>query len=313
MGTSLGVLLKKSDVELVTRNCAHVDAINACGASIVGDVNKTVRLKACLPSQMTGEYDVIIFAVKQRESACAAQFLLPFLKKDGCIVTVQNGLPEESLAEVFSADNVYGCTLSWGAEIVQPGVVSVTSKAGFRLGLGSYGKGSRLFELVSLFSFAGEVTVGDLNELRFAKLAVNASFSTLSAISGLDFYTISKKYKKYALALIREVFLVARACGCKKLPQNGHDLFAVFGNAFSKLLLPVAMKPYRETRSGMLRDIQAGRRCDVDYVAGAVIRKAEEAGLNLPLMQAAVSLVHDVENGLAEIAPDTILLLKEGI
>ena len=145
-------------------------------------------------------------------------------------------------------------------------------------------------------------------EIRFAKLAVNAAFSTLSAVSGLTFYELSKKYKALTLALMREVLAVAKAYGCTRLPLNGHDLFKIFGGRFAKLLLPAAFRAYRETRSGMLRDIRAGKRCDVDFVAGAAVKAGQAVGVPTPMLERAVALVHDVENGLAEIAPDTLKL-----
>ena len=61
----------------------------------------------------------------------------------------------------------------------------------------------------------------------------------------------------------------------------------------------------------MLRDIHAGRRCDVDFVAGAAVRAGRDCGVPTPLMERAVALVHDVENGIAEIAPETLRLLQE--
>ena len=311
MGTSLGVLLDEMSLDFVTHNAAHAEAMNRDGAIIEGALTKCVKVRAKLPSEMEGQYDIVILAVKQRENHAASIFLKPFLKEDGALVTVQNGLPERELAEVFGKDRVYGCALSWSAETVRPGVVRVTSDTGFHLALGAYGKGERLEELAPLFAHAGTLTVGDLAEIRFAKLAVNASFSTLSAISGLTFYELAKKHRTLSLALIREVLAVAKGCGCEKLPLNGHDLFKVFGGKFAKILLPIAMRSYKETRSGMLRDIQAGRRCDVDFVAGAAVRAGRDCGVPTPLMERAVALVHDVENGIAEIAPETLRLLQE--
>ncbi len=311
MGTSLGVLLDEMSLDFVTHNAAHAAAMNRNGAIIEGALTKCTKVRAKLPSEMEGQYDIVILAVKQRENHAASLFLKPFLKEDGVLVTVQNGLPERELAEVFGKDRVYGCTLSWSAETVRPGVVRVTSDTGFHLALGAYGKGGRMDDLAPLFAHAGTLTVGDLAEIRFAKLVVNASFSTLSAISGLTFYELAKKHRALSLALIRETLAVAKTCGCEKLMLNGHDLFKVFGGKFAKILLPVAMKAYKETRSGMLRDIQAGRRCDVDFVAGAAVRAGRDCGVPTPLMERAVALVHDVENGIAEIAPETLRLLAE--
>ena len=311
MGTSLGVLLDEMSLEFVTHNRAHAEAMNQGGAIIEGALTKCAKVRAKLPSEMSGQYDLVILAVKQRENRAAALFLKPFLKENGALVTVQNGLPEAGLAEVFGADRVYGCTLSWSAETVRPGVVRVTSETGFHLALGAYGKGALLDELAPLFAHAGTLTVGNLSELRYAKLAINAAFSSLSAISGLTFYEIAKKHRSIALALIREVIAVAKANGCRTLPLNGHYLMKVFGGKFAKLLLPYAMKNYKETRSGMLRDILAGKRCDVDFVAGAAVQAGKQCGVPTPMLERAVSLVHDVENGIAEIAPETLRLFAQ--
>ena len=310
MGTSLGAALSKAGVpvELVSRNAAHVEALRTRGAVLSGSVSMTVPVTAMLPEEMAGKYDIIFLAIRQRGNREAAQRLLPFLKEDGALVSVQNGLPERALSEVFGADRVYGCALSWGAERIAPGEIQMTGGS-FAFSLGAFGAGKKCSEIAALLKRAGDVTVGDLQELRYAKLAVNAAFSTLSVISGLTFGELASRHKRLALGLMREVFSVARAAGCRKLPLRGHDLFRVFSGPWAGLLLPVAMKPYKETRSGMLKDLEAGRRTDVDYVAGAAVDESGRLGVETPLLESAVSMVHDIENGLAEIAPETLQLL----
>lgn len=312
MGTSFGALLSGAGVpcELVSRNEAHVSALRKGGARLIGcGINKSVSVTALTPREMTGEYDVIFLAAKQRENGAIARFLVDFLKEDGALVSLQNGLPEEALAGVLGNDRIYGAALSWGAEREAAGCVRVTSESGFHVALGSYGSGARLSEIEELLRRAFTVNTGNLAEIRYAKLAVNSAFSTLSAISGLTFGEISVKYKRYALKMLREALDVARAANCKKLPLNGHDLFKAFGGAFAGMILPIAMKKYSQTRSGMLKDLREGRRCDVDFVAGAVVREAEKFRLSVPYTERAQSLVHEIENGLAELAPESILLL----
>lgn len=310
MGTSLGAALSKAGVpvELVSRNAAHVEALRTRGAVLTGSVEMTVSVTAMLPEEMAGKYDIIFLAIRQRGNREAAQGLVSFLKEDGALVSVQNGLPERALSDVFGADRVYGCALSWGAERIAPGEIQMTGGS-FSFSLGAFGAGKKCSEIAALLKRAGDVTVGDLQELRYAKLAVNAAFSTLSVISGLTFGELASRYKRLALGLMREVFSVARAAGCRKLPLRGHDLFRVFSGPWAGLLLPVAMKPYKETRSGMLKDLEAGRRTDVDYVAGAAVDESGRLGVETPLLESAVSMVHDIENGLAEIAPETLQLL----
>ncbi len=312
IGTSLGALFARAGVDctLVSRNQAHVSALNQRGARITGGETFTATAYACTPEEM-GRYDVIFLATKQKDNEQIARYLQDKLADGGVLVSVQNGLPEEELATILGAERVYGCAVSWGAERKKDGEIFVTSTSGFHLALGAYGAGERLEEIAALLRNVGCVTVGSLNELRYAKLATNAAFSSLSALSGLTFGEISKKYKKYALALMRETFAVARAAGCKKLPLNGHDLFKVFSGAKARFLLPIAMKKYRDTRSGMAIAIERGARCEIDFISGAIAREGKKYGVKTPMTEKIVSLVHGVENGFVEQAKESILLLDE--
>lgn len=313
MGTSFGVLLTRAGIacDLVSRNRGHVSALKSGGATLLLPDTKIVckSVSALLPEEAEGEYDLIVLATKQRENKSVAEQIKPHLKRDGILLTVQNGLPEEGLAEVFGANAVYGGVLSWGAELVRAGEVRISSGAGFHVGIGALGAGERLGELAELLSGVFTVTAGNLYELRFAKLTANACFSTLSVISGLPFGVLAKKHRRVCMRLIRELFAVARAYGAKRLPLNGHDLFRVFSFC-GGILLPVALKRYRDTYSGMLRDLEAGKRCDVDFVAGSAVRAGKRKGVETPYLERAVELVHEIENGLAEIAPETLKLLN---
>ena len=67
LGTVLGAYMTKAGipVELVNRNKAHVEALNEKGARISGTTDMTVPVKAILPEQMEGIYDVIFLMTKQ--------------------------------------------------------------------------------------------------------------------------------------------------------------------------------------------------------------------------------------------------------
>ncbi len=313
MGTSLGAFLTRGGYpcDLVTRNREHVAALQSGGAVLCCAAGTSVvPVSACLPEEMTGQYDVIFLATRQRENGATARFLLPYLKEDGALVCVQNGLPEEELAEVFGEYRVYGCALGWGAEQIGAGRIRLTSEEETpHLAFGAYGAGDRSEELSKMLSSAFSVTAGDLREIRYSKLVVNAAFSTLSAISGLTFGELAKKHKKLVLSLMRETVAVAQAEGCKNLVQNGHDIGKLFKSPFAGILLPFAMKKHSAIRSGMLKDLEAGRRCDVDFVAGAVAGAGKKRGIPTPKLCAAVALVHAIENGLAELSPESLKLI----
>lgn len=313
MGSSLGGLLAQKGViaDLVSRDRDHVNALNSNGVKFLGAEEKSIPVRAIFPEQMVGEYDVIFLATSQRENREIALFLSDYLKKDGALVSVQNGYPEEGLSLVLGADRVYGCALSWGAERVSAGTVRITSTSGYHFALGAFGKGEMLPCVKELLDGIGRVDVFPLKEIRYAKLAVNASFSTLSTVTGLSFYALAKKYPKRVFSIIKEVFSLAKAEGCKRLPLNGHDLFKVFKGVFVRVTLPIAMRKYRQTHSGMSKALSKGRRTDVDALTGVVIEKAKRYGILTPNLCAVTRLIHDIEDGLAEISPESLQLLDE--
>lgn len=320
MGIVLGAFLNKAGIpaDLITRDKPRVDALNRSGAHVVGGANFCVPVKAYTPGEMTGKYDVVILLTKQKGNAETARFLGGYLAADGALVCMQNGLPERVLAEQLGKDRIYGCVLSWGATAEGKAVSRLTSDLSAMRGiLGAYGGGRRAEEIGRVLSAAMKITLTDnLKEARFAKLAINASFSTLSALTGMTFGEIARKRKtsKLAAELMKEVFSVAKAAGCTALPVQGHDLLRLLdyrsaaGKLRTRLLLPIAMKKHKNLVSGMLVSLEQGRRCEIDEISGAVVREGKRLGVPVPVQERAVALVHDIENGFAELSYDTVEL-----
>ena len=124
LGTVLGAYITQSGerIDLINRNRAHVQALNATGARITGTVDMTVPVTAITPEEMTGVYDVILLMTKQLHNAEVVTMLSHYLSDDGVIVTLQNGLPEPGIAEIVGAHRTMGCTVEWGATLSSPGV-----------------------------------------------------------------------------------------------------------------------------------------------------------------------------------------------
>ena len=72
------------------------------------------------------------------------------------------------------------------------------------------------------------------------------------------------------------------------------------------MLFPYAMRRHKRLKSGMLTDIEKGKKCDVDFVCGAVVAAGKEVGVETPTAALAVEIVHGIENGLYEITPKNV-------
>jgi 2-dehydropantoate 2-reductase len=125
----MGAFLTKNgvNIDLINRNKAHVAALKENGARVTGTVDMTVPVSALLPEEMSGRYDIIFLMTKQLDNAKTVTFLRNYLAEDGVIVTLQNGIPEDSIAEIVGPERTAGCTVEWGATLVGPGESRLTS------------------------------------------------------------------------------------------------------------------------------------------------------------------------------------------
>lgn len=327
MGTVLGAFISRAgkQIDLITRNAGHVAALNDGGARIFFPATGggfIQRVTALTPDKMTGKYDVIFLMTKQRHNAGVVSFLMPFLQDGGVICTTQNGLPEYSVAAVAGEDNTLGCAVSWGATFVEAGSVNMTSSPdSMTFSLGSlFGANPKTRLVVSYLQCAGRVEVEEnFAGARWSKLIINAAFSSLSAVTSLTFGQIAKGRDSRALAqtLLKEGMDTALACGVRPAKIQGHDLVKLLNyngclkKAISYMLIPIAMKKHARLVSGMYYDLAAGKKCDMDFISGAVAAQAEKAGANVPATRAVLTLTERIERGELQPCPENISRLRE--
>ena len=330
MGTVLGAFLTLGglkNVELITRNQAHVDGLNETGAKIecTEEGNElTVKVNALTPAQMTGKYDVVFLMTKQRNNEEILNFLLPYLKEDSVVCTTQNGLPETSVAKIVGNKRTYGGVASFGATFIGGGRVALTSKTdGMSMQVSGYkNDGEKTPLLYEILTYVGRAT-GNENfakvsynfaGARWSKLAINAAFSGMSVVTGQTFGKIAKgkKSKRIALGILRECMDVANAAGVVLEKMQGKDMQKLLGGRgfwktrFALFALPIAMKNHKKLVSGMRKDVENGRKCEIDYINGVVCKVGKEVGVETPLNQKVVELTHGIENGLYETSPKNV-------
>ena len=323
MGTVLGAFIARAGVQidLINRNQKHVEALRQKGAHVVGSVDFVQPVRALLPQEMEGQYDVILLMTKQRYYADIAGFLLPYLKEDGALCTCQNGLPEPKLAAIVGPDRVLGCAIAWGATFRGEGVSELTSDpSALTFSLGAYGRGNHLQEVKALLECMGQVCVEEnFIGARWSKLLINSAFSGLSTVTGGTFGEVAKRKdsRRVALAIIKECIDVAKAAGIRVEPVQGHRIDKLFDyrgplkKAVAFALIPVAMKKHREIISGMYCDLSAGRPCEIDFINGVAADYGRSVCRPATLNELIVSSVHEIERGERAITPDNLKIFEK--
>jgi 2-dehydropantoate 2-reductase len=286
-------------------------ALNKNGAHIIGKIDFVQKVNAILVDEIKDKYDIILLMTKQRLNNEIVNSLLPYLKEDSLVCTMQNGLPEESVSQIIGKDRTCGCAMSWGATFHGNGVSELTSEPNretLTFSIGQYGKNNqKLFEyIIEMLNSMGIVKVEDnFIGARWAKLMINSAFSGLSVITDANFGTLAKKKqsKKLALKVIKECIEVAKAANIKIEPLQGKDIVKIIDYKtrlrrwISLQILPIAMKKHSLIKSSMLRDLQQGRKTEIEAINGVVCSFGRKHSIETPINDQIVKIVHQIEDG----------------
>lgn len=311
LGTILGAYISKAGlkIELINRNKAHVEALKAKGATIVGTMQFCQPVVAYTPDEMSGQYDIIFLMTKQQHNHEVVNMLKEYLTTDGVLVTFQNGLPEVQIASILGEERVLGCTVAWGATLQSPGVCELTSAPdalSFSLGAISNQRNKHFDKVKELLEKMGTVDVEDnFIGTRWSKVLINAAFSGMSAVLGCTFGEAaqSRASRRIVQALIKECIDVCHAGNIRIEPVQGKDIVKLLNytnslkRAFSFFIIPIAIRKHAKLKASMLQDLEKGKLTEVDAINGAVSEYGRRVGCPTPMNDRVVEIIHKIERG----------------
>ena len=256
-----------------------------------------------------GPFDFALLATQPPQVVDAARAALPYLRPEGALVCLQNGLCEERVQAVAGPDRTIGAIVAWGASMLSPGVYERTSEGGFMIGRLDGRGDERFWALREILAPIGETQVThNLRGARWSKLAINCCISSLGTIGGerLGALVGHRFVRRLGLEIMTEAVAVARVrdvvlekvSGTIDLDwvaltpadvRNGSPSLMVK----HALLLAVGAK-FRRLRSSMLAAIERGREPAVDFLNGEVVTRADESGIPVPLNRRVQEVIHAI-------------------
>ena len=322
VGGTVGAHLKRAghDVTFVDAVPEHVAAIQDRGLHIHGPVvDFAVRAPALLPEAVTGTWSRVFLCVKAHHTEAACRALSPHLARDGCVLSLQNGLCETVIAGIVGPGRTVGAFVNFGADWTGPGEVLFGNRGAVVLGELDGRMTPRLDALHALMrDFEPDAIVTpDIWAYLWGKLGYGAMlFAQALGDRGIADCLARPELLPVWRALGGEAVAVALAEGVRPRGFNGFDPDAfrpgaTRAQAAASVAAMVAFnRPSAKTHSGVWRDLAVRkRRTEVDAQIAPIARIGARHGLPCPTIRKLVALIHEVEEGRRPLSDDNLLEL----
>ena len=282
VGGLLGALLARDGASVhVLASEATSRAIAEHGLRIESNAFGDFQVPVRSGTRLDGPVDAVLVTVKSTQLREALERVPSAALGDGLMVPFLNGIDHvDLLRSLYPASNVAPATMRVEAVRVEPGLIRHTSPFAFIDIAANDDTRDRVEHLAAGLKSTG-LTVrvrDDETSMLWDKLAILAPIALLTTHERANVGTIRTRRRDDALAMIAEVAAVAAADGS-----------AVDSAAVAQMFdaAPETME------SSMQRDQAAGRPLELDAIGGAVVRRAERYGVDVPVT---VRLVNELRN-----------------
>jgi 2-dehydropantoate 2-reductase len=296
LGCAIGGVLAEGgcEVTLVTRNAAHVEAMNRDGLRLVDDgVERSVMVRAATACADLEAMDLVIVLVKSLDTRRAIEAAGPIVGPDTVVMSLQNGLGhEDELIAVVGRERVMAGKTYVGGVLLAPG----------RVRIGVKDKETLIGELDGTLSFRAQavakafqaaglrcIVSDNILGTMWDKLLVNVATGALAGITGLtygDLYAVPE-IEQTALAAVAEAIAVAQAQGVNLSMTDPRQPW---------LKASAGLPP--QFKTSMLQSLEKGSITEIDFINGAVVRQGEKLGVSTPVNRTLVACIKGIERRL---------------
>src|SRR6516164_6366980 len=317
------------DVTLIDPWPEHVETIRSDGLALEGMTQeeyvcarpKTMHLTEAQQLAKEKPIDIAMVAVKSYDTAWATMLIAQYLAPDGYVVSLQNCMNEETIAGIVGWGKTLGCIASSiTVNLPEPGLIHRGAGKGgrahtvFRAGEVHGRITKRAEQVCHLVAYADSAKVtGNLWGERWSKLVTNAMANGIAACTGLSSGEMlhNDPIRHFSTRVGSEAIRVGQALGYQ-LEEIYHlppETIARAGEGDEAAMRACDEERFRQgkrTAAGqhpsMGQDMQKGRRTEIEFLNGLVVREGEKVGLTCRANDVLTDIVKRVERG--ELKPD---------
>ncbi|MGL4288099.1 MAG: ketopantoate reductase family protein [Phreatobacter sp.] len=273
--------------------------------------------------------DIAFVCMKSYDTAWATMMIRQYLAPAGYVVSLQNCMNEEAIAGVVGWGKTLGCVASSiTVNLPEPGHI--------HRGAGKHGAAHTVFragevhgritpraeEICRLVATADSAKVtSNLWGERWSKLVANAMQNGLSACTGLPGGEMlaNDSIRRFSTRLGSEAIRVGQAHGYQ-LEEVRHiepETIARAGEGDDAAMRACDEQRFKDSkktaagqRPSMGQDMQKGRRTEIEFLNGFIVREGEKVGIAAKANAVLTDLVLRVERGELKADPKHITELR---
>jgi len=318
VGGITAALLRRNgfNVEIVCKYDDYAKLVSDKGIAVSGACGEfNIKIPAfATVSQVREEKDIVLLATKATDMIEAVHSIDTILKKDGFLISMQNGICEDDLALVIGKNRIIGCVTGWGATMESAGKLVMTSTGDFIVGYPDRQTDDFLSEIAEILSVVVPVkTTNNITGHKYSKLIINSCITSLGAICGLYLgkMLMIRKVRNIFIEIIREEVNLAEKMNIKIEVFGGKLDFKKFIKGRSSiqemrrhLILMIIGYRYRKLKSSSLQSLERGKLTEVDFLNGYIVRNGELFGSPVPVNTMILNMLHQIEQKKRAIAAD---------
>ncbi|MBM9545895.1 ketopantoate reductase family protein [Leptospira sp. 201903074] len=246
-------------------------------------------------------FDFIFVGCKNQNLEGYLKETKPFLKPNGKWILIQNGIPESNLD--FDKNKILGGVVGWNTQMLPDGTYYQANVGSLILGEVSNTIPDPIWNQL-LSPHIPLVLTDQLVGYRWHKLAINSIINGLAASKQLSLgeLFLSKNSRMAALETLTEIKSVMNHMNITEQIVPGSFPIQKLGGGVGALpnwirhmiLIFLGLKYYR-IRTSMVQDLDHGRKTEIDYINGEVVKIASGLGIPTPTNQWIVSTIKKIE------------------
>ena len=290
-----------ADVAVVARG-PHLEAIRARGLRVRSELGDfAVNVRAADDLRQLGTFDYILLTFKAHSWPAVLPQLEDAVRGETPMLTLQNGVPFwfldgqtlESvdpggrIAAAIPRALIMGGVVHASGHIAEPGTVVQSGGRLYFMGELDGARSERVALLSRVFEDAGLTAPveSDIRAVVWRKLLGNLAFNPVSALTRATMGTLLADPAAHETLreIVTEGIAVGRAFGI----ETGVD-------ADQRLTMA---RRSGDVKTSMLQDLEAGKRLELEPIAGAVIELAHIAGLDVPRSETIYALARALDAG----------------